>query len=190
MKLFVFFLVVLFGVYRVLSTTTIIIAGGINNDGQTSDTEVIEISGSTSRQSICPNVPNLYLPLAQHAATLMNDTTVILCGGYSGNRYDIISDCHYLTKGGLGWKMAPSMNDPRHRFSMSSASGIVYATGSWGNRHDSTSAEMCDSNKWSRIRTMPVTMRLHCQVTISNDLIMSISGAQNEWADLTDGVAT
>jgi hypothetical protein len=101
----------------------------------------------------------------------------ILCGGYQNNADS--NKCYSLENN--QWVSSASMNSVRVEAAAAQLKdGKLLVTGGYDSSVYHNSAEMLTEEGWeSNIPSLPVTIYLHCMVTVNSTTVMAIGGYQN-----------
>ncbi len=155
----------------------LLICGGYN---PTTDTcEVINLASSAST---CKNPPNFPASVFAAIGGLGFKGNPILCGGYQISKAHS-NKCYSLEKN--EWVSSASMNSVRaYAAAAQLQDGKLLVTGGDDDiafDSDLNSAEMLTEEGWERnIPSLPVTIALHCMVTVNSTTVMVIGGRQND----------
>jgi len=149
----------------------LLICGGDN----TNTCEVINLASSTST---CKNPPNLPAKVNKAIGGLGFKENPILCGGWQN---DVRSNkCYSLENN--EWVSSASMNSVRVNAAAAQLKdGQLLVTGGYDSSGSYlNSAEMLTEEGWeSNIPSLPVTISVHCMVTVNSTTVMVIGGYQN-----------
>jgi hypothetical protein len=141
--------------------------------GNRPDIATCEVINLQSSATTCKNLPNF--PSTFHAAIggLGFKENPIICGGEQSDR--VSNKCYSLENS--EWVSSVSMKSARAKAAVAQLQdGKLLVTGG----SDINSAELLTEEGWqSNIPSLPVTIFVHCMVTVNSTSVMVIGGFQN-----------
>jgi hypothetical protein len=141
-------------------------------------TDTCEVINLASSVSTCKNPPNLPATVYRAIGGLGFKGNSIICRGYQNG--DRSNKCYSLENN--EWVSSASMNSVRSSAAAAQLQdGKILVTGGYDTSgSDLNSAEMLTEGGWeSNIPSLPVTIRLHCMVTVNSTTVLVIGGWQN-----------
>jgi hypothetical protein len=154
----------------------LLICGGFNPVGL--DYNTCEAINLASSASTCKNPPNFPAEISEAIGGLGFKGNPILCGGWQNGTDS--NKCYSLENN--KWVSSASINSVRVRAAAAKLKdGKLLVTGGYdGSGRPVNSAEMLTEEGWeSNIPSLPVTIDVHCMVTVNSTTVMVIGGYQN-----------
>ena len=150
------------------------------NDGHAfNDTMVVRLyPNNTSANSPCTLPPLPIYPIENAAGVNTVDEELIICGG----KYPATSSCFKFDEESWIWEKFTDMKTKRFEHAMTTnQADVLYVTGGTDEvNNDLSVAEKYEDGEWSSIKELPVTIRDHCLVSLSDNKLLNIGGWNKE----------
>jgi hypothetical protein len=174
-------ILMILSIYFLKGFSRLLICGGESNSGKIDQCEAIDLKSNKT----CQNPPNFPSKVYGAIEGLVFTKDPIICGGsQSANNYIPSNMCYSLKNN--EWKTSKNMSSAR---TFAAAAQLkddkLLVTGGY-NAYISyvNSAEILTEEGWeSNIPSLPVTIYVHCMVTVNSTTVMAIGGDQsNQWS--------
>jgi len=159
---------------------SILLLGGAEFSGSSgiisNSVELVNVGAGPPSVSTCAAVPPLPTRVMQHSTTIINNNSILSCGGWDGGWTD---EC-WVTSG-TGWSEAPKLPRKVTYGEIVAVNGSAYYMGGWAEHGDHSNdiltigVDLTDT--WQLAGRLQKGRFRHCSVLVGGDTIITTGGA-------------